>query len=48
MENGLAREELVEAITHLAFYADWPTTVTALSRLEDVLGDAEEKTSRIL
>ncbi|GAA4922935.1 4-carboxymuconolactone decarboxylase [Actinomycetospora succinea] len=43
MENGLTREELVEAITHLAFYAGWPTAVTALSRLEDVLGEAGEE-----
>ena len=44
MENGLTREELVEAITHLAFYAGWPTAVTALSRLEDIVG-ADEETS---
>ncbi len=23
-ENGLAKEEIVEVITHLAFYAGWP------------------------
>jgi 4-carboxymuconolactone decarboxylase len=37
MENGLSRDELVEAITHLAFYAGWPNAVTALGRLETVL-----------
>lgn len=41
MENGLTREELVEAITHLAFYSGWPTAVTALTRLEEILGSAE-------
>jgi 4-carboxymuconolactone decarboxylase len=45
MENGLTREELVEAITHLAFYAGWPTAVSALARLEDVLESLEEETS---
>jgi 4-carboxymuconolactone decarboxylase len=25
LENGLTRDELIEAITHLAFYAGWPT-----------------------
>jgi 4-carboxymuconolactone decarboxylase len=30
MENGVTREELVEAITHLAFYAGWPVANTAL------------------
>ena len=24
-ENGLTQEELIEAITHLAFYAGWPS-----------------------
>ncbi|WP_018332652.1 carboxymuconolactone decarboxylase family protein [Actinomycetospora chiangmaiensis] len=41
MENGLSRDEIVEAITHLAFYAGWPAAVTALSRLEEVLADGE-------
>lgn len=45
MDNGLTREELVEAITHLAFYAGWPTAVSALARLEDVLESREEETS---
>jgi 4-carboxymuconolactone decarboxylase len=30
LENGVTRDELVEAITHLAFYAGWPTASTAL------------------
>ena len=29
LDNGVTREELVEAITHLAFYAGWPSAVTA-------------------
>jgi 4-carboxymuconolactone decarboxylase len=28
-QNGLTQDELVEAITHLAFYAGWPSAVTA-------------------
>jgi 4-carboxymuconolactone decarboxylase len=31
LENGVSREELIEAITHLAFYAGWPVASTALS-----------------
>jgi 4-carboxymuconolactone decarboxylase len=27
--NGLTKDELIEAITHLAFYAGWPTAMTA-------------------
>jgi 4-carboxymuconolactone decarboxylase len=30
MENGVTREELIGAITHLAFYAGWPVASTAL------------------
>lgn len=30
LENGLTREELIEAITHLAFYAGWPVAATAV------------------
>ncbi len=29
LKNGLTRDELVEAITHLAFYSGWPTSVSA-------------------
>jgi len=31
LENGVTRDELVETITHLAFYSGWPTANTALS-----------------
>ena len=30
LENGLTRDEIVGAITHLAFYAGWPPAMTAL------------------
>lgn len=36
--NGVTREELVEAITHLAFYAGWPSAVSAASVAREVLG----------
>ncbi|MFS2223026.1 carboxymuconolactone decarboxylase family protein [Pantoea sp. B65] len=29
-QNGLTYQQLVEAITHLAFYAGWPAAVSAL------------------
>ncbi|SEU26194.1 4-carboxymuconolactone decarboxylase [Stigmatella erecta] len=35
-ENGVTREELIEAITHLAFYAGWPSAMTAISVAKDV------------
>ena len=35
-ENGLTQEELIEAITHLAFYAGWPSAITAISVAKEV------------
>lgn len=36
-QNGLTTEELYEAITHLAFYSGWPSSVTAATIAKDVL-----------
>ena len=30
LENGVTRDELIETITHLAFYGGWPVANTAL------------------
>ncbi|MHB8995641.1 MAG: carboxymuconolactone decarboxylase family protein [Armatimonadota bacterium] len=30
LENGLSENELIEAMTHLAFYAGWPRSMSAL------------------
>lgn len=40
LENGVTREELVEAITHLAFYAGWPAASTALPIARRVFEEA--------
>lgn len=37
LDNGLTEDELVEAITHVAFYAGWPAAVSALGTLRAVL-----------
>jgi 4-carboxymuconolactone decarboxylase len=29
LANGVTREEISEVITHMAFYAGWPTAMTA-------------------
>jgi 4-carboxymuconolactone decarboxylase len=34
-ENGLTEKELVESITHLAFYAAWPNPVSSVSVARD-------------
>jgi 4-carboxymuconolactone decarboxylase len=38
IENGVTKEELVEAITHLAFYAGWPNAMSAIGRAKELLG----------
>ena len=35
-DNGLTEAELIEAITHLAFYAGWPSAVTASNVAKEV------------
>lgn len=35
-KNGLSKEELIEAITHLAFYAGWPNAMTAVAVAKEV------------
>jgi 4-carboxymuconolactone decarboxylase len=31
LDNGISRDELIELITHLAFYSGWPTAATAVT-----------------
>jgi 4-carboxymuconolactone decarboxylase len=31
LNNGVTREEIIELITHLAFYSGWPNSMSALS-----------------
>jgi 4-carboxymuconolactone decarboxylase len=35
-ENGVTQEELIEAITHLAFYSGWPNAITAITVAKEV------------
>lgn len=34
--NGLTEEQLVETITHMAFYSGWPSAVSAIAIANDV------------
>lgn len=38
IENGVTREELIELITHLAFYVGWPNAMSAITRAKELLG----------
>jgi 4-carboxymuconolactone decarboxylase len=35
-QNGVTEEELVETITHMAFYSGWPSAVTAVAVAKEV------------
>jgi 4-carboxymuconolactone decarboxylase len=37
-QNGVTETELIEAITHLAFYAGWPRAMSAMTVAKQVLG----------
>lgn len=36
VENGVRKEELIEAITHLAFYSSWPNAMNAIVVAKEV------------
>lgn len=36
-ENGITRDEMVEVITHLAFYAGWPKAWAAFYMAKEIL-----------
>ena len=36
LENGVAKDELVEVITHLAFYSGWPNAMSAIAIAKDL------------
>jgi 4-carboxymuconolactone decarboxylase len=42
LENGIVGDEIIEVITHLAFYSGWPTASTALTIARQVFADAEQ------
>lgn len=41
MDNDLTKEELVEAITHLVFYAGWPNAMSGITAFKDIVAEPE-------
>ena len=41
IKNGVTQEELIEAITHLAFYVGWPNAMSAVNRAKALFGNKE-------
>lgn len=38
LENGVTQDELVEMITHLAFYVGWPSAMSAVMKAKELFG----------
>jgi 4-carboxymuconolactone decarboxylase len=36
LQNGLTKDEIVETITHMAFYSGWPSAVSSLAIAKEV------------
>ena len=36
IENGVTEDELIEVITHLAFYAGWPSAMSAATKAKEL------------
>jgi 4-carboxymuconolactone decarboxylase len=41
LDNGLKKEELIEVITHLAFYSGWPNAMSAISIAKELFSKKE-------
>jgi 4-carboxymuconolactone decarboxylase len=40
IENGLSKQELIEVITHLAFYSGWPNAMSAIRIPKETFSNA--------
>jgi len=40
VQNGVKKEELIEMITHLAFYSGWPNAMSAIMAAKEVFSKA--------
>lgn len=41
IENGVTQDELVEMITHLAFYVGWPGAMSAINKAKELFGNKQ-------
>jgi 4-carboxymuconolactone decarboxylase len=41
LANGLGKEELIETITHLAFYAGWPNAMNAITVAKELFSKGD-------
>jgi 4-carboxymuconolactone decarboxylase len=43
IENGVTQDELVEMITQLAFYVGWPSAMSAINKVKELLGNNQPR-----
>ena len=43
LDNGVTKDELVEVITHLAFYSGWPTAISAAMIAKEIVVEKGRK-----
>jgi 4-carboxymuconolactone decarboxylase len=41
LENGVTKDELIEVITHLAFYSGWPNAMSAIMIAKELFSKVE-------
>ena len=46
LDNGITREEIIEAITHLAFYSGWPGSLSAAQIAKEVFDKLDVEGSK--
>jgi 4-carboxymuconolactone decarboxylase len=46
LENGVTHDEIIELITHLAFYSGWPTASTAIGIVRQILAETRQEQSK--
>jgi 4-carboxymuconolactone decarboxylase len=42
LDNGVTHDEIIETITHLAFYSGWPAAMTAAAIAKEVFADRKD------
>jgi 4-carboxymuconolactone decarboxylase len=47
LQNGVTRDEIIEMVTHLAFYSGWPTASAALGIAREVFSAAPQDPSEL-
>src|SRR5262249_3133181 len=40
-QNGVSKDEIIEVIIHMAFYAGWPSAMTAVRTAMELLSETE-------